>query len=200
MPTDNIKVVRKFITDSGISNFSKLQQFVRISKLVADIPWGEGRTIEEVLITKKTGTCTGKHAVLKACYDELGIVSRPVVCTFHWGDQLILYPHHLKNILTSGEWEHGHNYLQVKREDGTYLDVDVTFSQILKPYGFKVFPADWDGETSTPLAFDKIIRRWEGVDISSKKQELIASLNPDLKARRENFLAEFIKWVRIISN
>ncbi len=194
MLTENIEELNKFINKVRISTFDTHRQFVDITKNVANIPWGDGRTINEVLTTKKMGTCTGKHLLLKSCYDALGIVSRPVVCTFRWSDQTIQYPDNIKLFLAKGEWEHGHNYLQVMTKDGNYIDVDVTFQPSLQKFGFKTFPERWNGITSTNLAFDNIVRKWVGVDISSKKNELIESLSPELKVIRENFLSEFIKW------
>jgi len=199
MPQNNIEGIRKFLKLNNIYDFDKNKRLIEITKLVANIPWGEGRTINEVLYTKKAGTCTGKHLVLKACYDELGITNRPVVCTFSWKDQKIQYPDHIRGILAKGEWEHGHNFLQVRMEDGAYIDVDVTFNPGLKKYGFNVFPESWDGEESTPIAFDKIIKRWDGVETISKKEELIESLSSELKKRREYFFTEFIKWVNSIN-
>ena len=51
-------------------------KLVGLTQAIASIPWGEGRTIEEVLETKRVGTCTGKHLVLAACFDALGLLRR----------------------------------------------------------------------------------------------------------------------------
>src|SRR3989338_4671585 len=145
----------------GLEIFS-LQQ--KTACAVAKIPWGEGRTIEEVLAIKKVGTCTGKHLVLQACLDALGIPYTPVVCTFRWGDQPIEYPERLKKMLKEGEWEHGHNFVTIPIGNSKHIDVDVTWDPALEDFGFLSFPKDWDGKTPF-IGVKNIIERWEGVDV-----------------------------------
>jgi hypothetical protein len=198
MPIDSKIAVKNFLVENKIGQMHKEDQLINIVKLVAEIPWGEGRTIEEVLETKKAGTCTGKHLVLQACFDELGIKYRSVVCTFRWGEQSIKYPENLKRILKEGEWEHAHNFVQIKKENGDYIDADITWNSKLALCGFKTFPKNWDGKTAF-VGIDNIIRRWDGVDAESKKKEITSSLELDLKERRENFLNKFIKWVEVIN-
>lgn len=198
MTSDIKEAIRAYLKSNRIFDLAGEKQLIEVVQLVAGIPWGEGRTIQEVLITKKVGTCTGKHLVLQACFDELGINYRPVICTFFWGEQKIRYPENLRTILSEGEWEHGHNFVQIKKEGGDYMDVDITWNPKLKLYGFRTFPENWDGKSSF-IGLDKIHRRWNGVDMESKKKELIESLELKLRERRELFLREFIKWVESIS-
>jgi hypothetical protein len=193
MASSNQDLIHDFLRSKGIPKLKPGMKTIETVKSVAEIPWGEGRTIEDVLLTKKVGTCTGKHLVLQACLDVLGVEYRPVVCTFHWGDQQIKYPDGLKAILKGGEWEHGHNFVQI-RIDGKFLDVDVTWNSKLKSYGFKTFPTDWDGRQPI-LGMDYMHQRWDGADIKNMKNELIERLNPETKKRREQFLKGFIKWV-----
>ena len=129
MPYDNLQGIRTYLEKNGIYGLGKDEQLLKVAQSVAAIPWGEGRTIEEVLSTKNVGTCTGKHVVLQACFDELGITYNSVVCTFRWGDQRIQYPEHLKSILAEGEWEHGHNFVQISGKDGNVIDLDITWDQ-----------------------------------------------------------------------
>lgn len=191
-------VIKKFLAENKITQLDKKQQLIAVVKLAAGIPWGEGRTIEEVLETKKVGTCTGKHLVLQTCFDELGIKYRPVVCTFKWGEQAIKYPKNLKAILKEGEWEHGHNFVQIRNDKGEYIDIDITWNSNLAPYGFKTFPKNWNGKSAF-VGIDNIIKRWDDVDMESMKQQLIDFLGPKARERRERFLREFIKWVRTIN-
>lgn len=194
-PSFNVKdAVKNFLRTNGILELEKDRRLVAVAQLVSKIPWGEGRSIMDVLVLKKTGTCTGKHLLLQACFDELGIKYQPVVCTFRWGDQDIRYPENLKAILAEGEWEHGHNFVQVTQEDGSYTDLDVTWDSKLKPYGFKVLPDDWDGKTPF-VAVDKIVRRWDGADVEADKKGLVESMSAETRERRGRFLKEFIKWV-----
>lgn len=195
----NAKIaIKNFLAKNQIYKLSKKEQLTAVVKLTAEIPWGEGRNINEVLETKKVGTCTGKHLVLQACFDELGIEYRPVVCTFRWGDQAVKYPENLKSILKEGEWEHAHNFVQIKKERGKYMDIDITWNSRLASYGFRTFPRNWDGESAF-IGINNIIRRWDGVDAESKKKEITDSLPMELKERRARFLSEFIKWIGTIN-
>ncbi len=199
MAFNDNKEIKNYLKSNGILGLNKEKQSIEVVKLVSEISWGKGRTIEEVLSTKKVGTCTGKHLVLQACFDELGIEYRPVVCTFRWEEQSIKYPENLKSILQEGSWEHGHNFVQIKKKEGSFIDVDLTWNLKLKPYGFKTFPENWDGKTSF-IGIDNIIKRWGDTDLLSMKKELIELLSPEIRDRREHFLNEFIKWIDSINN
>ena len=173
---------------------SRERQIVEIAKLIAKIPWGESRTVEELLVTKKFGTCTAKHLALQKCYEFLNIQCYQVVSTFKWGEQGIKYPEELQAILDKGEWNHGHNFLRVKKDDGIEIDIDVTWNPRLKEFGFKVLPDNWDGKTS--FIGLNINQRWDNIDMKAKKIELIEALSPELRERREQFLRVFIKWIQ----
>ncbi|HCI04151.1 MAG: hypothetical protein QF755_01835 [Candidatus Peribacteraceae bacterium] len=166
---------------------------VSATKAVAEIPWGKGRTIEEVLQEKGVGTCTGKHLVLQECLEELGIEFRPIVCTFKWEDQGISFPDNLLSLLKIAPWEHGHNFVQIKNSNDEWIDVDITWDPPLESYGFKVLPTDWDGQTS--FLGVKTITRWDGIDMKQKKKELIEGLSEEQEIAREEFLNSFIDWI-----
>jgi len=189
--------IKNFLKENGIFDLDKEEQIAKTAKLIAKFPWGEARTIEELLVTKKYGTCTAKHSALQTCYDLLGIKCHQVVSTFKWGEQSIKYPEELQKILDEGEWNHGHNFLQVEKDDGKKIDVDITWNTKLKEFGFITFPEDWDGKSS--FLGLKINQRWDNVDMKAKKIELIESLSPELRDRRERFLRLFVKWVHSVN-
>lgn len=135
-------LIQDFLQKHGSVNERDRERLTDLIQAVARIPWGDGRTIEEVLRTKKVGTCTGKHLVLAACFDFLGIPHRTTVCTFHWSNQRLPLPDDLQAILEEGEWEHGHNFLQIQNANGQWIDVDITWDPPLKPHDFRTFPED----------------------------------------------------------
>ena len=172
----------------------KERRLVTVAQAVSALPWGEGRTTEEVLLTKHAGTCTGKHLVLQACLDALGVEWKPVVCTFRWSEQGIALPDDCRAILADGEWDHGHNFVQIKWVSGQWIDLDITWDRPLAPLGFLCLPAQWDG--STPfVGLRSFVQRWDGVSMQEKKKELIDGLTPVKRERRELFLRSFIAWV-----
>lgn len=190
---DQDQMISQFLEGLDLNELEESEKLVKVAQSVSAIPWGEGRTIEDVF-TKGVGTCTGKHKVLQACFDKLGIEYQPVVCTFKWGDQPVDYPQELKDILAEGEWEHGHNFVQLK--DGT--DLDVTWNKALAEHGFKVLPEDWDGKTSF-VGVDQIKNRWDGANIDEMKADLIGGLDEQTRERRERFLKGLIRWTEAIN-
>ena len=191
---DTTGLVQQFLEKSGAIKLRGREQLTTIVQHIAQIPWGEGRTIEDVLETKKVGTCTGKHVVLQACFDALKIPYRIVLCTFRWSEQNLPLPHDLQAILKEGEWIHGHNFLQIQNEKGKWIDIDVTWDPPLRSHGFRTFPEKWDGMTSF-IGLDPLIERWDDVPLT-KKKEWQKALTPEMQERRERFLHTFFTWVR----
>ncbi len=187
-------LIVSFLDQLALAKRAPREQLRVIAQAVTQIPWGEGRKMEEVLHTKHVGTCTGKHLVLQACLDAISIPWRPVVCTFRWGEQGLLFPPHLTAILGEGEWDHGHNFVQVRGEDGAWMDLDVTWDPPLTLQGFRSLPYDWDGRTPF-IGLTRLRERWNDTDMLVKKEELIAALSPAQRERRERFLAAFIHWI-----
>ncbi|MBN1646177.1 hypothetical protein JW868_04020 [Candidatus Woesearchaeota archaeon] len=192
-----LKYAASFLKDNGIFNLKQEDQLIKIVELLAKLPWGKARTVKEFLITKKYGTCTAKHTALQACCRCVGIKCVQVICTFRWGNQGILFPKELQSILDEGEWDHGHNFLQIEKNKETKIDVDITWNTRLKEYGFKTFPEVWDGESS--FIGLKYKNRWDDADMKAKKIELIESLPQELRERRQRFLREFVKWIHRIN-
>lgn len=187
-------LISTFLESLKLAKLDPAQQLRTVAQAVSRIPWGEGRTITEVLQTKHVGTCTGKHLVLQACLDALGVHWRPVVCTFRWGEQGLSFPPSLRSILQEGEWDHGHNFVQIRVEGDTWVDLDVTWDPSLVTQGFHSLPLDWDGHTPF-IGLARLRERWNGMDMHMKKEELIAALSPEQKERRQRFLAAFIQWI-----
>lgn len=170
------------------------QQMVAVSKAVSEIPWGMGRTIEEVLVTKGIGTCTGKHRVLEQCFKFLEIPYIPVVCTFHWGEQDLLLPQHLRAIINEGpEWSHGHNFVQSTKLSGEKIDIDISWDPAIAHLGF-ITTNDWDGEKDL-IAVKNVIGRWDNVSMGEMKVKLIEEfITPEQRERRKRFLDAALKW------
>lgn len=186
------KLISEFLVNLGLDSLDERDKIVKTAHAVSEIAWGEGRTVEDVF-SKGVGTCTGKHKVLQACFDELGIKYLPVVATFKWGEQGIDYPEELQKILDEGEWEHGHNF--VKLENGNYLDI--TWDPALQPLGFMSLPNDWTPEQSF-IGVKNIKQQWDGVSIDEMKSQLINGLDQEIRERRERFLSGFIDWINSI--
>ena len=190
---DEQLAITNFIEKLNLSESEPVQQLIVVTKAVAEIPWGEGRTIQDV-VEKGVGTCTGKHKFLQACYDQLGIKYEPVVVTFKWNQQCINFPDDLQAILDEGEWDHGHNFVHLN----SGIDVDITWNPALAEYGFKTLPEDWDGKTSF-VGVENIVKRWDNAKIDEMKAQLIGSLDEETRERRERFLHGFIKWINSIN-
>lgn len=73
------EAIKAYLNEKGIYKLGRKEQLIAVVESVAEIPFGEGRTVEETLITKKVGTCSGKHTVLHACLNELGFKCRQII-------------------------------------------------------------------------------------------------------------------------
>ena len=185
-------LISQFLHDHDIRSSNDVVALVR---RVAEIPWGEARTIDEVL-TKNRGTCLGKHLVLRECLREIGIPVRDVVCGFQWIDQPIQYPEDIQNILKEGTWEHRHNFLQIDL-NGVWIDVDITWDPPLQTFGFKTLPEGWNGTVGF-VGVDHITRRFDGIILEEKRKELIDTLTHEEHERCERFLKIFFAWIASI--
>lgn len=187
--------IEQFLEDNGILRLNKREGLIETAKLVREIPFGDGRTVEEVLVKKGKGTCTGKHLVLQRCLQRLGYDTQQVVTTYLWGDQGVRYPSHLQSILDEGEWEHGHNFVRFRDKYNGWIDLDVNWDKALVKYGFPSLSNGWNGATSFVAA--KLVRRWDNVsseEMKKRKVELIESLTPEVRDRRDRFLTAFLEW------
>ncbi|MEK7218847.1 MAG: transglutaminase domain-containing protein, partial [Patescibacteria group bacterium] len=189
-------LVASFLAERRIDAAEPDIAFIELAHAVAAIPWGEARTVTDVF-AKGIGTCRGKHRVFLAACEQLGIVARPVVCTFHWQEQEIRYPRGLRDFLAEHHWPQNHTFVQVQtprspepkaRGEAGWIDVDLTWDPALKPYGFWTFPEDWDGEHSFHAV--TFLERWDGADIQAKIDELVNDLSPDQRSAQEHFLRE----------
>ena len=90
--------IKNFLQGLHLEGLSDEEKIIKIAQTLSEMPWGEARSIDDVF-AKGFGTCTGKHKVLHACFDELGIRCIPVVCTFMWGEQSLEFPEKLQAIL-----------------------------------------------------------------------------------------------------
>lgn len=190
--------IRKFLNDNKLYNINRKDQIVKTARLVSQIPYGKGRSIEDVLVTKKVGVCTGKHLVLESCYKNLGIECSQVVCTYYWGEQGLNYPKYLQSILDQGEYEQTHNFLKLRNHLENIIEIDITWNPKLSKYGFKVLPDSWDGETSFYAL--KINKRYDNIELKSTKINLIKLLSPELRERRMEFLDKLFEWINQLNN
>lgn len=187
--------IEEFIDNLHLKNLVPSDQVKILAHAISEIPWGEARTVEDVL-KLNCGTCHGKHLVLEGCLDLLNIQYETVMCTFKWSEQNLNLPNELVNILAEGEWEHGHNFVSIKLD--TKFDLDITWNSKLETYGFKTLPTNWEPNSS--FVSVNYIKRWDNVDLHSKKQELINELPEEVRLRRERFLKGFIAWINSINN
>ena len=181
--------VRAYMDTLKLDGLTLNEKVERLAHTISKIPWGSEATLLGVL-KNNNGNCTGKHALLEACLTILHVRFRTVVCTFKWGEQEVRYPENLQRILWEGEWEHGHNYVQL--ENGNY--VDVTWDPRLSAFGFKVLPDSWTID-DTFVGVRNIKRRWDGAPVQETKQDLINALPAVLQERRERFMQAFIDWM-----
>jgi len=140
-----------------------------------------------------SGSCSGKHYLLGALYEHIGVSVRHVLCTHRFNESPLPFPDSIQALLNKDEIVDVHNYLQI-HVDGDWLDVDATWELWLREFGFPV-TEDWDGKTSMLLTVvpDEHIPV-EGDPVKAK-EELLSHLTPRQRGLRTRFLEALAGWV-----
>ncbi|GIW40193.1 MAG: hypothetical protein KatS3mg076_0770 [Candidatus Binatia bacterium] len=162
---------------------------------VRDIPYGYPASRDpETVLREGKGSCSGKHALLGDLFRLLGLRVRHALCRHRFNDSPLPFPESMQEMLRRDEIVDIHDYLQVQI-DGSWVDVDATWSSDLREYGFPVNEA-WDGFRSMPLSV--VVDDEDPVfverDPAKKKEELLARLSPRQRALRHKFLEALAGW------
>lgn len=172
---------------------SSLQARIRIFEHVRDIPYAypASRDPVEVLTTGR-GSCSGKHRLLGELFDLLGLRSRHVICRHRFNESPIPFPEEMQAKLRKNEIFDLHDFLQIE-VDGDWVDVDATWAQGLRDFGFPV-NEDWDGQS--PMLLSVVPEDQQVVQDSERvKEEMLSRLTPRQRSLRLEFLKELSAWV-----
>lgn len=174
--------------------------FICAFRQVRDIPYGStGDRDPKIIVRNNLGSCSGKHILLHYLFRELGIQSRIITCLHYFDQALPLhndYPDELDEIIRQHRVIDFHHFLKCKIGT-TWVDVDVTWDQPLKDFGFPV-NLDWDGSKNTTIAVKPVQFFEETEDVIGLKKKLIADVAPEDQLIRSRFLTLLTQWLKEI--
>lgn len=139
------------------------------------------------------GSCAGKHQLLAEALRCLGLQVRHMICTHRFSESTIPFPDHMQALLRKNEIMDVHDYLQIAI-DGDWVDVDATWEQCLREYGFPV-NEDWDGQSPMLLSATVDEPQVADRDPTKTKEEILSHLTPRQRALRKEFLTAIDAWV-----
>ncbi len=167
----------------------------RLVRLARDLPYRRASSgAPEAIVREWCGTCSGKHALLRALFEARGIPTRLMLATHRFTLETAPFlPPHLREALGSGGIPDVHTFLQA-RWDGRWVVVDVTWPGAARALGL---PANetWDGHSDMRIACVPIAFHEVRDDAQAEKAALLAThCGPD-RARRETFIEALADWL-----
>lgn len=169
------------------------QQVISLFEKIRDIPYGSiGSRDPFEVYRNNTGTCSGKHELLKTLYHELGIQTQDYIAMHRFIDMPVQYPERIVEILKRSDIIDPHNFFKIL-VDEKWVTIDVTWDKPLHSYGFPV-NENWDGKRDMQICVKPLTISQTNDPIGFKKQEL-AKLPETVQKDRLLFLDELTKWV-----
>lgn len=155
--------------------------------LVRDMPYKRASSREpQTTINEWKGTCSGKHYLLKALYEEMGYKITLMACSHYIGDEVLSkLPQPLKEQFKGQRIPDIHNYI-ILHLDSKEMIVDATWPPSLEPMGLEInnnFKLGQNMKISgMPIEHFEVP---EGSDPQSHKEELLKSMfkEDELKLR-----------------
>ncbi|KLN62535.1 hypothetical protein WH96_03385 [Kiloniella spongiae] len=176
-----------------------LKSVVDVYHFVRQMPYGgAGVRDPRAVYAKRSGTCSGKHILLRDLLNSLGCKADVLQVFLYFNRGIPVHatmPTELQNIILNQDVSDFHNIVQLNVDDCAQpLLLDATWSDAMKPYGFTVND-NWSGMGDTQLA-GNIIRTEEiSADVVDQKEKLLSGLSEDELALRGRFLNLLISWI-----
>ncbi|MDQ7251087.1 hypothetical protein [Dongia sedimenti] len=155
-----------------------------------------GQRRPEIVIETRSGSCTGKHILLRDLLRHLGETAEVelVEGDFAAGMPAVeSMPIALQEQIRSAGVTDIHCYV-VWRSRERELKLDATWPDSLRDMGFPVNDR-WDGTGDTEIALTPVAIKGRPDDVIGKKESLLASLSEEQQARRRAFLALLTQWL-----
>jgi len=166
-------------------------------RLVRDMPYRRPPDPRpETLIRCWCATCSGKHVLPRALFEEVGVEARLMIATYRYtwsgeGDP----PEEIAAVLAGGPVPDVHNYLDV-RSDGGWRPVDATWPIAAAALGFPVNCRYVPG-VAQAVACTAPFTSWpvpDGADLAEYKEEVLRRHCGAERGRREAFIAGLVRF------
>ncbi|PKB80047.1 MAG: hypothetical protein BZY88_10145 [SAR202 cluster bacterium Io17-Chloro-G9] len=169
----------------------------RVFSLVRDMDYQRASSREpEATIKEWRGTCSGKHYLLKALFEEIGYQVKLVMCP-HWftDENTGGFPDDLKALLAGGPVPDVHTFLMIDTGE-SWTQVDATWPLWAGPLGLTVnqrFQPGVDMELACEP--EEFLEVPAGEDPQKFKERLIKSFCGSNSSTRERFIQEMANWL-----
>lgn len=188
----NMDQYRDILTEL-ISGLNNQQARIKIFERIRDIPYGSiGSRDSFEVYNRNKGTCSGKHALLKNLFLEMGYDVKDYICIHRFNDLKVKFPPKIKKILSKSEILDPHNFIKIKIA-GKWVTIDCTWEKGLEKFGFIV--NKWGGIKDMKLCV-KPIQIFEINDPLESKIKEVSKL--PFKEKRLLFLKELTNWLEEI--
>jgi len=186
-----------------IEKWTKNQSFeakiITLFEKVRDIPYGNIGSRNPIdVYHKNKGTCSGKHALLKALYKEIGVEVKDYIIMHKFNNLPIEFPQNLKNILNKSTIIDPHNFLKIKINN-QWFTVDVTWDKSLKKLGFPI-NENWDGKSNLNILVAQGGEIYETKNPILFKKELLKKQTKQQLKDRKLFIQELTIWLDYYRN
>jgi hypothetical protein len=159
--------------------------------LVRDMPYKRASSREpQITIREWQGTCSGKHYLLRAIFNELNLPCKLMACTLYMPSHILQYlPAEVQRLFASSAIPDVHNYLLVSH-NAREVVVDATWSPEMERFGLPI-NKDFDLERDMKL-YGEPMERFvvpEEVDPQAYKDDLLSThfSGEELKLREKFF-------------
>ncbi len=171
--------------------------------LVRDMPYERASSRDPaVTVDEWRGTCSGKHYLLRALFEELGVPTVLLACTHAFTlENAPWAPPDLRAILEGGPVPDVHNFLRIQPFPGTeradeWTTVDATWPLAAASLGLPVnerFELGRDQRVACdPI---EVFHVPDDIDPQELKERLLEIHVGDQGDRRERFLAGMMRWL-----
>jgi hypothetical protein len=174
----------------------------RAFRLVRDMPYRRASSrAPETTIDEWTGTCSGKHYLLKALIEELGFATSLIACTHQFtAENSPWLPPELLAHLADGPMPDVHQFLRVESNrdaaDGAWMTVDATWPLAARDLGLPT-NEQWElGRDMTVAAdIDELFHTPDDIDPQEFKNLIIEREIGDQMQRRDRFIEALSDWL-----
>ncbi|WP_456376480.1 hypothetical protein [Lutibacter sp.] len=185
-------IIKKWTKNQSIE-----AKIITLFEKVRDIPYGNiGSRNPLDVYHQNMGTCSGKHALLKALYIELGIHVEDFIIMHSFNKLPIIYPDTIRELLDKTTIIDPHNFIKIRR-DNKWISIDATWDTPLKKYGFPV-NENWDGKLNMNISVTKEGEIYKTDTPIILKEKLLQNFSKKIQTDRKIFLEEFTKWLHFL--
>ena len=169
------------------------------SALVRDMPYRRASSRDpEATIAEWRGTCSGKHILLQALFEEFGLPATMILALHEFTEESAPWlPAELLAEVARAPVADVHNFLRVQSgPEADWMTVDVTWPMAGRGLGMPVNEAFVPGRdmdvAADPIEIQHVPSDGDPTEL---KARMLAALGPEQLERRELFLAALIDWL-----